>query len=91
VCIRASRGELARASAVCAHFDVNAENGFTEMTKIIETMIAELQAKLVLALGVKAAVTFITSREFRAFVQFRNVDFGMDFERDHEKLPQKGR
>ncbi len=88
-CAFASRGGItACASGGVRDFDVNAENGFTEMTKIIETMIAELQAKLVFAPGVKAAVTFITSREFRAFVQFRNVDFGMDFERDHENSPR---
>jgi hypothetical protein len=64
---------------MCARFDANADNGFAEVAKIVEAMIAKFQAKLVLALGLEAAVAFIASGEFRALVQFANVECRMDF------------
>ena len=59
------------------------------MTKQIETVIAQFQAELVLALRVKTSVAFETGRERWSLGYFASNNFGMDFNRVHEKLPRK--
>jgi len=39
------------------------------------------------ALGVKTAVTLRTSRKGRVVAQFADVNFWMNFKRDHENSP----
>ncbi len=58
------------------------------MTKQIETVIAQLQAELVLALRVETSVAFEAGRERWSLRYFASNNFGMDFKRVHENSPQ---
>jgi transposase len=49
---------------------------------------AKRRRQLVFALGVKTAVTLRTSRKGRVVAQFADVNFWMNFKRDHESSPK---
>jgi hypothetical protein len=66
---------------------VHIDDGFAKLTYGVKAGIAELQAQLVLALRSETPVTFIAGGKSRAFAQFANVNFGMNFQRDHDNSP----
>jgi len=63
---------------------VHAEDRFAKLAHGVKAGIAELHAQLILALRSETPVTFITGGKSWAFAQFANVNFGMNFQRDHE-------
>jgi hypothetical protein len=50
----------------------------------VKAGIAEFQAQLVFALRSKTAVAFIAVGKSWTLAQLANVNFGMNFQRDHE-------
>jgi hypothetical protein len=67
---------------------VDADDGFTVALHGVEAVLAKRQGKLVFALGVKTAMTLRTSRKGRVVAQFADVNFWMNFKRDHENSPK---
>ena len=57
---------------------MNAQDGFTEIAHIVKAVVTEFETELVFAFGVEAAVTLVTGCEFRAFVEFTNVNLWMN-------------
>ena len=53
----------------------------------IEARIAEFQAQLIFVLGAETPVAFVASGKSRGFAQFANMNFGMDFQLDHDQSP----
>lgn len=70
-----------------AHLDMNADDRLAEMAGGVKAGVAEIEAELIFTLGAEAAVAFVAGGIFRVLVLFANVNSGMDFERDHCKLP----
>jgi hypothetical protein len=70
-----------------AGLHVNAEDGFAEMAKNIEAMVAEFEAELIFALGVEAAMAFVAGGKISAGGQFANVNFRMNFQSNHKNSP----
>jgi hypothetical protein len=68
--------------------DVDPDDGFTVPPHGVEAVPAKRQGKLIFRLGVKTAVTLRTSRKARLVAQFANVNFCMNFKRDHENSPK---
>ena len=63
---------------------VHTEDRFAKLTHDVKAGIAELHAQLILALRSETPVTFIAGGKSRAFAEFANVNFGMNFQRDHD-------
>ena len=70
------------------NLDVNAENGFGDVAGCFETVGTEAGSQLLFGLGVKTAMAFETSGILRQFNLFADVNFGMDFQRDHCCSPE---
>jgi hypothetical protein len=75
---------------VRANFDVNADDRFAKMAEGIKAGVAEFEAKLVFAPGVKTAVAFVAGGIIRTLALFVDVNFRMNFKLDH-KLPRSRR
>jgi hypothetical protein len=73
---------------VRADFDVYADDWLTKMAQRVETVVAELEAKLVFALGVETAMTFVARGIIGALALFVDVNFGMNFMVDHRTPPR---
>jgi hypothetical protein len=76
---------------VRTNLDVNADDGFGEMTRGIEAVVTKANAQLIFVLGAKAAVAFVAGGvlgplKLFSYVNFR-MDFRMDFRRDHNSSP----
>jgi len=54
----------------------------------VKARIAKLQAQLVFAFRAKTPVAFMARGKSRARAQFANVNFGMNFQRDHQNSPK---
>jgi len=80
---------LEDARSIRAHLYVNTHDRLAEVAGRVEAGIAQFQAKLVFAFRVEAAVTFITGRVIWTLLQFADMNFGMDFERDHFNSPRR--
>jgi len=78
---------LEKNGRVWTHFDVNAYHRFAEVAQRVKAGVAQLQAELVFALGMEAAVALVAGAIFRTLALFAGVHFGMDFERDHNISP----
>jgi hypothetical protein len=83
-----SRRRLESGATLRARADVDADDGFTVALHGVEAVLAKRQGKLVFALGVKTAMTLRTSRKGRVVAQFADVNFWMNFKRDHENSPK---
>ena len=70
-----------------ARADVDADDRFAVVLHGVEAVVAKRQGQLVFAFGVETAVTLRTSRKRRTVAQFANVNFWMNFKRDHENSP----
>jgi hypothetical protein len=66
---------------------VHTDNGFAKLAQGVKAGIAEIQAQLVFALRSKTPVAFIAGGKSRALAQLANVNFRMNFQRDHETPP----
>ena len=66
-----------------AHFDVDAHDGFAYVPSSIEAGIAQVQAQLIFALGVKTAVAFVTGRVVWVLLLFAYMYLRMDFQFNH--------
>ena len=58
-----------------------------KLARGVKAGIAELQAQLVFALRVATPVAFMARGKSRARAQLANVNFGMNFQRDHQNSP----
>jgi len=81
------RRRLESGAAPRVRADVDADDEFTMALHGVEAALAKRRRQLVFALGVKTAVTLRTSRKARAVAQFANVNFWMNFKRNHEDSP----
>jgi hypothetical protein len=66
---------------------VRSDDGFAKLARGVKAGIAELQAQLVFALRVATPVAFMARGKSRARAQLANVNFGMNFQRDHQNSP----
>jgi hypothetical protein len=67
---------------------VDADDGFAMLAQGVEAGIAQLQAQLVFALRSKTPMALVAGGKSRALAQFASVNFGMNFQRNHETLPE---
>lgn len=67
---------------------MNAENGFGDVASRLETVGTEARRQLFFGLSVKTAMAFETSGILWQFNLFADVNFGMDFQRDHFCSPE---
>ena len=81
------RRRLESGAAPRVRADVDADDEFTMALHGVEAALAKRRRQLVFALGVKTAVTLRTSRKASAVAQFANVNFWMNFKRNHEDSP----
>lgn len=66
---------------------VDADDRFAVVLHGVKAVLAQGQAQLVFALGVETPVTLRTGGKGWTLAQFANVNFWMNFERDHENSP----
>jgi hypothetical protein len=66
---------------------MDAQDRLVLVLQSVKAMIAQRQRQLIFAPGVETPVTFRAGGERRALAQLANVNFWMNFKRDHEKLP----
>jgi hypothetical protein len=66
---------------------MDTEDGFANLAHGVKAGIAEFQAQLVFALRVETPVAFMARGKSRALAQLANVNFGMNFQRDHQNFP----
>ena len=78
------RGDVAAGARLHVHTD----DRFAKLAHGVKAGIAELQAQLVFALRVETPVAFMARGKSRARPQHANVNFGMNFPRDHQNSPQ---
>ena len=71
------------------NLDVNADDRFVHVSKIVKAGVTQGQAKLVFALGSETAMAFEAGRIFRMLKLFFGLNFGMNFQRGHENAPQE--
>ena len=69
------------------NLDVNADDRFVQVSKIVKAGVTQGQAKLVFALGSEAAVAFEAGGIFRMLELFFGVNFGMNFKHAHYIAP----
>src|SRR3974390_364540 len=62
---------------------VHRDHRLAQIHMRLKAVVAELQAKLIFALGAKTAVALVAGRDFLMFCVFAGVNLGMDF--DHWK------
>lgn len=67
--------------------DVNADDRFVQVSKIVKAGVAQGQAKLVFTLGPETAVAFVAGGILRMLQLLFGVNFGMNFQRGHENAP----
>jgi len=72
-----------------ASLDVDVHDGLGAIADSVEAAVAEDEAKLVFTLCMETAVTLRASRKSRALEAFLDLNFGMNFERNHKTPPQE--
>jgi hypothetical protein len=73
---------------VRANLYVNTNYGFGEVTRGIEAVVTQADAKLIFILGAKAAMAFEASGVFGPLKLFTSMHFGMNFKRNHNNSPK---
>jgi len=73
---------------VWANLNVNADDRFSEVTRGIEAVVTEADAKLIFTLGAKTAVAFKARGVLGPLKLLTNMNFGMNFERNHNNSPK---
>jgi hypothetical protein len=73
---------------VRTNLDVNTDDGFGKVTRGIKAVVTEADAKLIFALGAKAAMAFVASGVLGPLKLLTYVNFGMNFRRNHNRSPQ---
>lgn len=79
---------LNRQDAAGAWLHVNTDDGFAMLAHGVQARIAKLQAQLVFALRTETAMALVAGGKSRTLVEFASVNFGMNFQLDHETPPK---
>lgn len=80
---------LHKRGMVRTNLHVNTDDGFGQVTRGIKAVVTEANAKLIFALGAKAAMAFEAGGVLGPLKLLTHANFGMNFRRNHNNSPKE--